>query len=175
MNDEFNKVKQLLRKKDYISICKKDGDGCIVTYPYPKLFYGDKNIPRLIEYFNIQRGQEPGFRVNTTFDKPGQEDRFIAVPEYAMRIYIINEIIACSIQIPINSSLLILLDDEDNEKTDMSEIVSNPSSEEDIKKEDLLYTLITEASHNGFSPEFEVIAEKHGISEGYKIISKFYK
>src|SRR5436309_3086919 len=101
MNEMFAEVKQLLLKHDYVTTVRQTGDGCIVTYPHPKLLYHGENIPRLIECFAIQRGKNPGFWASTTFDPGDMGERFIAVPEYAIRLYIVCEIAACNSRIPI--------------------------------------------------------------------------
>jgi hypothetical protein len=174
MSDRFDEVKSLLRQKDYLTVVRQQGDGCIVTYPHPKLLHDSKKIPRLIQCISIQRGNEPGFWVNTTMETNSKE-RFIPLPEYAMRLYIAFEIAACNSQIPINAALVSFEDGEGREYDDIEDIIPSPSSEDEKKKEGILYGLIVEAKNDGFPPEFEKVAETHGVAEGYRIIRKFYE
>lgn len=174
MSDRLEDIKNLLLSRDYITVVQKTGDGCIVTYPYPKLIQGSGFPPRLIECFAIQRGEKPGFWVNTSYDSD-TKDRFIEIPEYAMRLYIVCEIAACNGQIPIDPSLMVFIDDKRVVFPDIEDIILAPSGEDEANKESLLYRLIVEARNDGFPPEYYDVAKTHNVGQGYEIIRKFYE
>lgn len=174
MSGRFEEVKQLLMKHDYVTSVRQTGDGCIVTYPHPKLLYGAEDIPRLIECFAIQRGKKPGFWVSTTFDKQDQGERFIDVPEYAMRLYIVCEIAACNFQIPLDPSLLFFFDEGGQEREGIESIIKKPESEKEAGMEGFLFKLVMEARNDGFPQKYEDVAETHKVKEGYVMIRKFY-
>lgn len=167
-------VKKLLLKHDYITRINKTGDGCIITYPHPKLLYPEWDYARLIECVAIQRGVKPGFWVNTTYDKPEEKDRFISVPEYAMRLYIVCEVASCNARIPIDPTMLVFFNEQDEEQEDIESIIPDPLVENDRKLEGFLYGLIVEARNDGFPPEYGKVAETHSVGDGYNLIKRFY-
>lgn len=172
MNVLEKDVKKLLYKHDYITIVQKAGDGCIITYPHPKLL---NDFPRLIESFVFQRGDKPGFWESTSYDKEGETEYFREVPEYAFRLYVVCEISACNNSIPIAPSLMVFLNENNEEKDDIEDILSPPSTDEDQKKEGFLYRLVIEARNDGFPSQYDKVAKTHGVDVGYTIIRKFYE
>lgn len=172
-NNRFSEVKSLLRKHDYVVILQGTPDGCIVTYPHPRLIYPGQDQPRLVQSFRIQRGNEPGFWVHTTVDE-GSEERFFGVPEYAMRIYIICEITACCYQLPLHPELRVYVDAANQERPAIEDVIPAPSSEVDRKKEAFLQQLIVSAREDGFPPIHEEVATTHGVGDGYKILRQFF-
>lgn len=167
----IDKIKKLLFKHDYITVVQKSGDGCIITYPHPKLIY---EVPRLVEFFTFQRGDKPGLWGTTSYDKEEEGERFIDVPEYAIRIYVMYEIVACNMRIPIDPSLIIYLDENEKEQEDIDMIINAPSGQDNRQKEGFLYGLVIGARNDGFPPEYDEIAKTHGVQDGYNIIKRFY-
>lgn len=171
MNDDrMAEVRALLRTRDYITTVKKQGDGCIITYPHPILLNG-ASLPRLVECFTIKRGVKPGMWTTTSYDA---KENWVDIPEYAIRLFIACEVAACNYRIPIDPSLTVFLDESESEKEDLEDVIQGPSTEEDRKKEGFLYALVSEARKDGFPPVFEEVAGTHGLAEGYRIIRPFY-
>lgn len=169
-------VKSLLIKRDYITRLQKTEDGCIITYPHPKLLYKNKPFPRLIEYISIERGDNSGFWVSTSYDDDDVEERFIPIPEYAMRLYIICEIQACNNSIPVNPSVMMFVDENNHEVNDIADLLEDPKKEsEEDDREGFLYGLVIEARNDGFPSEYEKVAQTHKVEDGYNLIRKFYE
>lgn len=162
-------IKNLLRKRDYITTLQRTDQGCVVKYPHPKLIRGGK---RLIERYKIEHGEEPGLRVTTSYMT---EEQFIAVPEYAIRLFIATEISICCAQMGTSFSLVDYVDMSGNTHDDILSVIEGPTFQEDLQREGFLSKLFVEARVDNFPSEFEKVAETHGVVEGYQILQKFFK
>jgi hypothetical protein len=162
-------VKQLLRKRDYIITVQQSGDGCIVTYPRPILLMPNK---RLVETYTLKRSDGTGLLVNTTFL---ESEKFIPLPEYAIRPFLAAEIEMCCRQIMVDISLVDYISEDGAIHDNLGDIVASPSTNAELQREAFLSKLIVEARVDGFPSEFEKVAETHEVLEGYQTIRTFFK
>lgn len=171
MSDKLVAIKKLLRKHDYLVVVQQTGDGCVVTFPHPILLLQDKSLPRVVECFAIRREKEPGMWVNTSFDQPDDPGKFIVVPEYAMRLFIVCEINAWCHRLSVDPSLVVYLTKDNQEKENIHDVIDNP---DDMHREGFLQGLVIEAIKDNFTPMYEDVAKTEGVSEGYQLIRPFF-
>lgn len=170
MSDRNRDVLELLRKHDYVTTAVKEGDGCVLTFPHPKLLLSPDSI-RIVERIALVRGGSPGLQVSTSLSK---EEAFIAVPEYAVRLYIVSEIAAVNQNIGLDQDMVVFIDDDGNEHDNIQDIVASPQTDDERGRERFLYTLFIEAVADGFPPEYEAVAATHHVKDGYDAIRRFY-
>jgi hypothetical protein len=162
-------IKSLLRRKDYITTVQQTESGCVIKYPHPKLIRGGI---RLVERYAIDRGDAPGVRVLTSYM---DEEQFIPVPEYAIRLFISTEMGICCAQIGISLNLIDYLDTVGVHVERLSDIIDPPTVSGDLQREGFLSKLFVEARVDNFPSEFEKVAETHNVVDGYQILQKFFK
>lgn len=162
-------LKELLKKRNYITRITKDGDGCIIQFPHPKLTHRGSE---LVEYVQFQRKQETGLNVYTSLDTNNK--RFIPMPEYVFRFFIMCEIWCLHIEWDLPLDLVVYLDESKNEFNDIENIIKEPTNTEDVQKEKFLKTLCLEAYKDNFPKEYRQVAITHGIDAGYQTILKFF-
>src|SRR3712207_2625961 len=119
-------VKQLLQRHDYVPIIKQWGDGCLVRMPHPRLTR--PNLPRLIEAYNLARGSKPGVYYASTFNP---DERFVSVPEYAMRLFIMSQVMQLCRTLPVSDEVLVILNARGEEVEQVEEIINPPFDEKE--------------------------------------------
>lgn len=164
-------IKNLLRKHDFITTVRATEEGCVIKYPHTKL-NRKNNEGRLIETYKIERGEKPGFRVTTTFL---DDEHFIDVPEYAMRLFLVSEIGLCCNHLGISPKLVDYINIDGDFVSTVHEILRHPGTHEELQKEGFLNKLYAEALVDLFPPEYENVAATHNVLEGYQVLTKFFK
>lgn len=165
----IKEIKKLLGNKDYLPVVKKSGDGCVVTMPEPKLT--KPALGRLIEVYAVNRSREKqGVYCNSSYQP---EETFVAVPEYAIRAFILCGIAYTCNQLPISSELLAFFNEKGDEVDGISDVIESPSGDERTK-EGFLIKLFSDAKEENFDPVFEEVALTHGVREGYRLCKSFH-
>lgn len=157
-------IKTLLRKHDYLPIVRKMGDGIIAKFP------SKQAAKRLVEAYAVQRGSAPGLFYNSSLSI---SEKFISIPEYAIRPFIAAGIVACCDRVSIHWSLVRYEDEEGEEGSSWDSIVDPPSIEAERSREHFLATLFQEAKKDGFPVRFEQVAVDHSVYDGYKLMQIF--
>src|SRR5687767_12932774 len=106
LTDRTDEVRRILRKHDYVPVVRKVGDGVVITMPYPKLSRPIQ--PRFVEAYAIKRGKESGLFYNSNLNT---DERFVSIPEHAIRLFIMSDVSACCSRVPISDSLVYYLDE----------------------------------------------------------------
>lgn len=165
----INEIKELLGKYDYITTVRKTGDGIVVLYPHPKLI--KPRSPRIKEAYGIQRGERTGVYYNSNIFP---DEKFIGVPEYAVRMYLVASLIHGCNRTPINSNLIQFFDENGGKYDNIEDIVSPPSTPEDVQREVALANLIYSPPDDLSSPECETAALHYKVHEGFRLLQPFF-
>jgi hypothetical protein len=166
---EIEEIKSILKPLHYIPVVRKTEGGLLVEYPHPKLT--KPQFPRLLEAFIVRRGENPGIFYNSSFFP---EEKFVSVPEYAVRLFLMANIISCCKQIPISDDLIVFVDEQGGEHEDIEDVVEDPSTPKGVTDEGFLTKLVAAAREDNFSTEYEKVALTHGVHEGYKLVRTFF-
>lgn len=166
----IDEIKKLLRRHDYAPIVQKMGDGVLVRVPHPRLVDG-VGTP-LVQAYAIKRGVDAGLYYNSAYSP---EEKFVSIPEYAIRLFVMSDVSARCEQVPISDHLVCYLDEEGREHRELESIVAQPSNQEDRSKEGFLTRLFTEARADNFAAKYEEVARTHGVREGYRLIKSFFE
>lgn len=161
---DIKKVKSFLDKHDYIVKVYKSEEGCVVEFPYPKIY---KPLLQQNKTFYILRyGNEPGVYVN---------NEFWSAPNYALRLMVTCDIINKMKKIPIHESLISYYN-SDREVERLSDILMGPVNDDDKNKEMFLATLLAKAIENKFPSVYEEVANarEHNVGTGYRILKSFF-
>lgn len=165
----INEIKQLLNKYDYLTSVRKVDDGIVIVYPHPKLL--KPKSPRIREAYSIRRGKESGVFYNNTLYP---NEKFMGVPEYAIRMFLIANVINGCQRVPISDELILFLDAEGMVHEHIEEIVDPPSTEMEQQKEAALTDLVSVAKDDSSNSEYETMAFKYDIHEGFRLIRSFF-
>ena len=163
-------IKKLLRESDYVPIVQRMGDGCILTLPHPVL--RTPLIPRLTQGYAIKRDGDTGIYYNTSLSPT---EKFMSVPEYAIRLLVMVEIVSLCKKVPIAVELLHYVDEDGGPLSAMEEILDPPSSEEEQNREGFLKGLFFDSRGENFPPDFEEVAIVHGVHDGYRLVNAFFE
>lgn len=166
----YKEIKELLRNNEFLMVIAKDGDGC--TIKTPGMLVGDEFVHGHTTSVRIVRGAESGISYTSSRDLLRRQ-HFIAVPEYAIRLFIISEATTCGMGVGLDIELLTVMDGDD-EVDELESIIPDPESEEERRKESDFIRIYIEARKNGFPAEFDDVALSRGVYEGYKICKSFY-
>jgi hypothetical protein len=161
----IKEIKQLLRQYDYVPIARKVGDGLMLVMPHPAL--ASPGIKPVTEAYVIRRGVDSGYFYNSSIDPT---ERFVSVPEYAIRLVLLSRILKHCERVPISHELVCYFDEENGEHPYLDDVVSSPLIEEERAKEGFLATLVAEARREDFSSKLEEVALTHGVYEGYQLV-----
>jgi hypothetical protein len=163
-------IKKLLRESDYVPIVQRVGDGCIFTLPHPVLV--TPLIPRLTQGYAIKRGGDTGIYYNTSLSPT---EKFMSVPEYAIRLLVMVDIVSCCKRLPISVDLVHYVAENGEPLSAMEEIIDPPASEEEQAREGFLKGLFFDSRGEGFPPDFEEVAIVHGVHDGYRLVKAFFE
>lgn len=166
----LKKIKGFLQFYDYLPIVRQVGDGCIVTMPHAKLIRKDQ--PRLIEAYAMERGSKPGIYCNSS---NRQEETFVVVPEYALRIFLMCSIDYTCNYLPISPAIIKYVNEKGEEVENLTKLINPPNSESELTKEQFLATVFLEAKEDDFPDTYQEVAETHGVGPGYNLCKYFYK
>jgi hypothetical protein len=166
----IEEVKKLLRESDYVPVVQRMGDGCILTLPHPVL--RTPLIPRFTQGYAVKRGSETGLYYNTSISPT---EKFMSVPEYAIRLLVMVDILSLCKKVPISLDLLHYVGEWGEPLSAMEEIIDPPSSKEEQAMEGFLKGLFFDSSGEGFPTAFEEVAIVHGVHDGYRLVKAFFE
>jgi hypothetical protein len=167
--DRIKEIKELLKKHSYVPLVCQAGDGIYVRMPNPRLMVPRRE--RIVEAYAIRRGDESGVYHSTDADPV---ERFISVPEYAIRLYLFGRVLVACRLVPVDHELSCFIDERGEYRDRIEDVVALPSDEEEASREGFLTTLTLEARKDGFSPVYEDVAATHGVLDGYRLIKTFF-
>jgi hypothetical protein len=161
-DDLFYEIKDLLSANDYIAkVSSTEEDICLLELPKTK---NKQEIS-----YNIQRESPSGITITIN-----NNQEFWSCPEYALRLMVLCDILRRMRKIPVNEGLISYYDKDNQEVEEISDIIPEPTNEEDRIKEGFLNTLIRQAIEDKFPSVLEDVAESHHVSTGYRLLKSFF-
>jgi len=146
-------VYDILEKHGYlVNLRRLDQDSIEIRWPVNKLLHPDRE-----SLWTIYRTTATGYFKQSPFWEGYQP-----VPGYALRPAIVFDMFVTAIMHDLPFGPYRSLNDES-----LRDMLPTPC---DLKKEDLLFDLINDAKSEGFSEDFDQIAQQCDVWEGYQII-----
>lgn len=176
MSDKFGtsdeelieEVKKFCGAHDYtVDIHRIDGSSCRAIFPEPSLLLPDKK--RLTAKYTIKYSTPFGVEVECN-----ETSEFFSCPMYSMRMLIMCDIMYKMRRLFMHESLIRYYDEDGKEKEKLGDLLPAPLSKEEENREGLLSGLIVKGIEDHFPPEYEDVAETHGVLTGYRLLKSYF-
>lgn len=148
-----------------------DRDTCWISYPIRLLYDAISPEPFKVSY-DIKWGADSGIHYSTSII--GSVESFLPLPEYALRVGIVIDMLRMCKMIKYPSSLVIFRKSTGDYVDGVTEILTPQHTLEGAEKEKLLSNLLVDCINNGFSPSHLQTAKKQEIENGYVLLKGLY-
>lgn len=160
--DTLPEMLAVLDRHDYVVRVIECNGGVIVKFPAN--YFQDVEDGEVTEVFDFRRGDNPGLIHCSEFD----DDRFIALPEYAFCTVLTVILVRSCLDRDYPSDLIRFEKEGGSIAKSVAELIERPTGEDALEREQTFFQLIVRAMRAGFDEATEEEALTLDMFQGYQ-------